>query len=200
MSDDHIHGAGTITAAGSGQEGETAVASSAVAAPFAEVRQEAEKGALRPLFGAAAPAGARGATAAPTARQEGGSAAASSALPVAFAESEQEAKQAAVRPLLGAASLQPALTGAGFTYRHNWGARRGQWTLRLNMAGVTALSRVFVSIGEGSAPGPDAGKFIGAARYTVHNVAPRAGGVDIWVNIEWSSDILLYVDYLVVNP
>jgi hypothetical protein len=34
----------------------------------------------------------------------------------------------------------------------------------------------------------------------VHNVAPRAGGVDIWVNIEWSSDILLYVDYLVVNP
>lgn len=150
MSDDHIHGAGMITAAGSGQEGGTAVASSAVAAPFAEVRQEAEKGALRPL--------------------------------------------------LGAASLQPALTGAGFTYRHNWGARRGQWTLRLNMAGVTALSRVLVSIGEGSAPGPDAGKFIGAARYTVHNVAPRAGGVDIWVNIEWSSDILLYVDYLVVNP
>jgi hypothetical protein len=101
---------------------------------------------------------------------------------------------------LGAASLQPELAGAGFTYRHNWGARRGQWTLRLNWAAVTPQSRVLVSIGEGTAGGPDAGKFIGAARYTVHNVAPRAGGVDIWVNIEWSSDILLYVDYLVVNP
>ena len=36
--------------------------------------------------------------------------------------------------------------------------------------------------------------------YTVHNVAPRAGGVDIWVNIEWDSDIRIYVDYLVINP
>jgi hypothetical protein len=59
---------------------------------------------------------------------------------------------------------------------------------------------VLVSIGEGAAGGPDNGKFLGAARYTLHNVAPRAGGVDIWVNIEWGSDIPLYVDYLVVNP
>jgi hypothetical protein len=111
-----------------------------------------------------------------------------------------EVEQAAVRPRVGAGSLEPELSGAGFTYRHNWGPRRGQWTLRLNLAGVTPRSHVFVSIGEGVAGGPDAGKFIGAARYTVHNVAPRAGGVDIWVNVEWGSDILLYADYVVVNP
>ena len=65
---------------------------------------------------------------------------------------------------------------------------------------VNSRSRVLVAIGEGAAGGADNGKFIGAARYTVHNVAPRAGGVDIWVNIEWSADIALYVDYLVINP
>ena len=98
------------------------------------------------------------------------------------------------------ATPQPALSGTGFTYRHNWGPRRGQWVLRLNMANVHPRSHVFVSIGEGVAGGPDAGMFLGAARYTVHNVVPRAGGVDIWVNVEWNSDILLYADYLVVNP
>ena len=100
----------------------------------------------------------------------------------------------------GSGGLQPALSGNGFTYRHDWGARRGQWLLRLNWGEVNPRSQVFVSIAEGAGGGPDSGKFIGAARYAVHNVAPRAGGVDVWVDIEWSSDIALYVDYLVVNP
>lgn len=95
---------------------------------------------------------------------------------------------------------RPALQGDGFTYRHNWGARRGQWVLRLNWPAVQPRSKVFVAIGEGAAGGVDAGKFVGSARYTLHNVAPRAGGVDIWINIEWGSDIALYVDHLVVNP
>ena len=125
---------------------------------------------------------------------------ASSALPTPFAEVSQAAEQAAVRPLLGATTPEPALSGTGFTYRHDWGARRGGWKLNLSWGAVNPRSRVLVSIGEGVAGGPDAGKFIGAAKYTLHNVAPRAGGVDIWVNIEWSSNIRLYVDYLVVNP
>jgi hypothetical protein len=57
-----------------------------------------------------------------------------------------------------------------------------------------------VAIGEGAPGGPDAGKFIGGAKYHLNNVAPRNGGVDIWVDIDWGSDIRLYVDYLVVNP
>lgn len=194
MLDDRIQEVEMIDADRSGQ-GATVAASSAITAPFAEVSQEVDKDAVRSLFPATAPASTT-----PTARKEASSGVASSALPAAFAESIQDANPATVRSLLGAAVLQPALAGAGFTYRHNWGAKRGQWTLRLNWGSVNARSRVLVSIGEGTAAGPDAGKFIGAARYTVHNVAPRAGGVDIWVNIEWSADILLFVDYLVVNP
>jgi hypothetical protein len=128
-----------------------------------------------------------------------GTAVASSALPMPFAEVNQTAEKAAVRTFLAAAAVEPELSGTGFSYRHDWGPRRGQWTLRLNWGDVNPRSRVLVSIGEGAAGGPDNGKFIGAAKYTVHNVAPRAGGVDIWVNIEWGEDILLYVDYLVVN-
>ena len=92
------------------------------------------------------------------------------------------------------------LAGSGWTYRHDWGNKRGQWTLRLNMGGVGPRTRAFVAIAEGAAGGPDGGKHLGAARYTLHNVVPRAGGVDIWVNIEWGSDIRIYVDYLVINP
>ncbi|MET0983369.1 MAG: hypothetical protein ABWY02_14795, partial [Telluria sp.] len=123
-------------------------------------------------------------------------------IPVAGVRQEamQEVQQAAVRPLFGAASPQPELSGTGFVYRHNWGSRRGQWILPLNWGAINPRSQVFVSIAEGAPGGPDAGKFIGSARYTVHNVAPRAGGVDVWVNIEWEADIPIYVDYLVVNP
>lgn len=112
----------------------------------------------------------------------------------------RELSRDVARATAGAALPQPELSGSGFSYRHNWGARRGQSTLRLNLAGVTPRSHVFVSIGEGMPGGPDAGKFVGASRYTLHNVAPRAGGVDIWVNVEWGTEILLYADYLVVNP
>ncbi len=100
----------------------------------------------------------------------------------------------------GSGSNEPALRGNGFTYRHNWGKKRGSQKLRLNWSSITPRSLVFVSIGEGAAGGPNSGKFIGAARYTLHNVAPRNGGVDIWVDINWRSNIPLYVDYLVINP
>jgi hypothetical protein len=133
----------------------------------------------------------------PTARQEGESVT-PSALAAPFAEVMQEASQGEVQPF--GAAVEPELSGTGFTYRHNWGARRGQWKLLLNWGDVNPRSKVFVAIGEGAGADVDSGKFIGGARYTLHNVAPRAGGVDIWVNIEWNSDISLFVDYLVVNP
>jgi hypothetical protein len=117
-----------------------------------------------------------------------------------FVDVSQEADQRAVRPRSNPGSPESALSGTGFTYRHDWGRRRGSQTLRLNWGAANPRSRVFVSIGEGAGGGLDNGKFIGSARYTVHNVAPRAGGVDVWVNIEWGSDISLYVDYLVINP
>jgi len=93
-----------------------------------------------------------------------------------------------------------AFFGNGYRYRHDWGNLNGQHILPLNWGLITPNSLVFVAIGEGVPPAPAAGKFIGAARYTVHNVAPSNGVVSIWVNIEWGSPIRLYVDYFVFNP
>lgn len=123
-------------------------------------------------------------------------------IPVAGARQEavQEVLQGAVQPLFGAAAPQPELSGAGFIYRHDWGLRRGEWVLQLNWGDINPRSHVFVSIGEGAAGGTDAGKLVGSARCTVHNVAPRAGGVDVRINVESDADIPLYADYLVVNP
>jgi hypothetical protein len=149
-------------------------------AAYAEVSQDADEAAVRTFMGAPS----------------------SQTSQFAYEEVQEDAGEAAGQPLaLGAdGSPEPGLTGNGFSYRHDFGRRRGQHVLRLNWGVVTSRSRVLVSVGEGAAGGPDNGKFVGSARYTVHNVAPRAGGVDVWVNIEWGADISIYVDYLVVNP
>lgn len=117
---------------------------------------------------------------------------ASSAGVTRYAHAEQEADPADVAQIAG--------PGSGFCIRVNWGNRHGQWVLSYAHPSINARSRVFVAVSEGAAGGPDAGKFIGAARYTVHNVAPRAGGVDIMVDIDWNTNILLYADYFVCNP
>ena len=83
--------------------------------------------------------------------------------------------------------------------RVDWGNRHGNWILQLNWGVISSRTAVFVAIGEGAAGGPIAGKFIGSAKYTLFNVAPRAGGVDIRINIDWDSDIRIYADYLVVS-
>ena len=92
------------------------------------------------------------------------------------------------------------LFGNGYRYRHNWGNLKGQHILPLNWSLIRPNSLVFVAIGEGAAGGISNGKFIGEARYTVHNVAPQNGVISIWVNIEWPNPIPLYVDYFVFNP
>lgn len=119
-----------------------------------------------------------------------------------FIEDSQSADARSVQSLFGTPGdvTSQDLIGTGFSYRHDWGNRRGQHVLRLNIGSVNQRSRVFVSIGEGAAGGPNGGKHMGAARFTVHNVVPRAGGIDIWINIEWGSDLRIYADYLVVNP
>lgn len=121
----------------------------------------------------------------------------SSVLQLPTAQEIQEVNAEQVRQLFGGEASAENLIGTGFTYRHDWGDRKGQWTLNLNWGAVNADSRVFVAIGEGA---PGGGKLIGGARYTLHNVAPQNGRVSIWVNIEWGDPIRLYVDYLVVNP
>jgi hypothetical protein len=112
----------------------------------------------------------------------------------------QDVEEQKVHELFGGEVVTEGLIGTGFTYRHDWGNKHGSWKLFLNWGAITANSRVFVAIGEGAAGGPPAGKFIGDAKYTLMNVAPTNGQVGIWVNIDWGSDIRIYVDYLVVTP
>lgn len=82
-----------------------------------------------------------------------------------------------------------AITGP-LLYRHDWGLGNGRRKLLLNWEGLSRNNQVYVSIHEGN--------FVGDAVYTVHNVAPRDGGVDIRVNVDWGSPIRLFADYLVM--
>jgi hypothetical protein len=90
------------------------------------------------------------------------------------------------------------LSGNGFTYRHDWGNLKGRINLNLAWDAIQQGSKVFVSATEFGGGNQDA--FIGAARYTVHNVAPHAGGVSVQINVEWDSPIRVRLDYLIVNP
>ncbi|MEG4856915.1 hypothetical protein QUB75_04070 [Microcoleus sp. K1-B6] len=118
-------------------------------------------------------------------------------------QESQEANLEEVRQL-GAPQdgASPAiLFGNGYAYRHDWGFKKGQHILPLNWGLITPNSLVFVAIGEGVSPNTTAGKKIGEARYTLHNVSPQNGVVKIWVNIEWEHSLIrLYADYFVFNP
>jgi hypothetical protein len=90
------------------------------------------------------------------------------------------------------------LVGNGFTYRHDWGNRRGKWKLNLHMGGITCNSRVWVTATEFGG-GQQCG-FIGDAAYTVQNVATSNGVISVQVVIDWPDPIRVRLDYLIVNP
>jgi len=92
---------------------------------------------------------------------------------------------------------QGELTFPDWTYRQYWGFRNGQWLLTLTSSRILARTNVFVSCSEVDA---NIVPFVGGARYTVHNVAPRAGSVTIRLNIEWPSPLRTQCSYLFVNP
>lgn len=79
------------------------------------------------------------------------------------------------------------------------GNKCGQWRLNLTWSGViNCNSRVFVSCSEFNRANGCA--FIGAVRYTVHNVSPYNDSVNVWVEISWDSDIPIRLDYSIINP
>jgi hypothetical protein len=100
--------------------------------------------------------------------------------------------------LLGGVSPQNGTTYGplyGYSYRHDWGYRYGQWKLTLNWCAVSPTSKVYVSITEVDANG---NPFIGSARYTVHNVSPQNCSVNTWMNIEWGAPIRVIANYIVL--
>lgn len=62
---------------------------------------------------------------------------------------------------------------------------------------INSNSRVFASLSEYSYAGPYSGRFMGAARMTVHNVVPFNGGVTVWTDVEWGSALNVRMDLLV---
>jgi hypothetical protein len=82
-----------------------------------------------------------------------------------------------------------------FGISQDWGLKRGTWVLVLETPSITRTSLVFASCSEG----PPGGKFVGAARFSIENVAPFDGGVKVRVNIDWPSPLALSVDYLVAT-
>ncbi|QXJ24705.1 hypothetical protein AGRA3207_006082 [Actinomadura graeca] len=63
---------------------------------------------------------------------------------------------------------------------------RGQVILNATSGAFTPSTRVVVSIVEVDANNVP---FIGSARMTIHNVRPYQGGVHVWANIEWDSNL-----------
>ncbi|WP_426120821.1 hypothetical protein [Kocuria sp. LHG3120] len=110
---------------------------------------------------------------------------------------EQQLDEDQLKLLFGGEGGTDELSGSGYTYRHDWGDRRGWLRLTLNSGNVTRHTRVFVSVGEGAAGG---GKIVGAARYTLHNVGVQDGSITTRIHIDHNDPIRLSVDYLIINP
>ncbi|WP_141585752.1 hypothetical protein [Actinomadura sp. WMMA1423] len=53
----------------------------------------------------------------------------------------------------------------------------------------TRVTASIVEVDNADAP------FIGAARMTIHNVRPYQGGVQVWANIEWNTDLRVRISY-----
>jgi hypothetical protein len=119
-----------------------------------------------------------------------------------YGELFHEVDESKVVRLAGASAsdIGAAAVSGMWAYRWDAGNWHGQLNYTLSWPGIiTPSSLVFVAAGEGQAGGPGAGKFVGNARYTVHNVAPANGFVVARINVEWNGPIRVYVDYLVVN-
>ncbi|MBS1968578.1 MAG: hypothetical protein JST60_22830 [Chloroflexi bacterium SZAS-1] len=84
-----------------------------------------------------------------------------------------------------------------YSSRVYWGFKNGSWKLTLYDSRITVNSRVFASVSEVDANGY---RIVGAAKYTVHNIAPRNGAVTIWITIDWGSPLRTVADYLVIQP
>jgi hypothetical protein len=88
-----------------------------------------------------------------------------------------------------------------FTYRHAWSNQHnGRVNLRVTgFFGIRPDWNVFVSAGQARVHGDaTAGMFIGAARFTVNNVAPESDAMLVQLTIEWDAPLSVITDYLVV--
>ena len=84
-----------------------------------------------------------------------------------------------------------SLAGILGAFRWDWGILgNGDWILSLNWSIITATSIVLVSVSEG---------VLGTCKITLFNVAPRNGGVDIWINISCPTGARIYESIVVIG-
>jgi hypothetical protein len=94
-----------------------------------------------------------------------------------------------------ASAVQPLTSNPGFfcLWKGN-----GNITLNINCGGINAASNVMISLSEYSnAANPVNSRFMGAAKFAINNVCPRAGGVVINMDITWSSPLMIYISILI---
>ena len=109
-------------------------------------------------------------------------------------ESEDEAtvNDSQVVRLFGGDTVgaEAIISGTMLAYRQDWGRKKGIHTLRLNWGEIDVDSLVLAAVKEGP--------FVGSAHYLLYNVAPRRGGVDIRVHVNWDTPLPLLVDYFAI--
>ncbi|MDZ8239293.1 MAG: hypothetical protein RMZ69_19435 [Nostoc sp. ChiQUE01a] len=106
-----------------------------------------------------------------------------------------EVKEEDVKPLF---TTPQNISGNGLTARIIFPNRvNGRVRANLTWSFVRKSTLVFASATE---VGPDGTAFIGGANYSVNNVVPYDGGVEIIVTIGHNSPLTLRVDYLAINP
>jgi len=97
-------------------------------------------------------------------------------------------------------TAKPHVFGSGstaFSTYYTWRANGVHQQVRFANANVNANSRVLVNISEYN--GTAQGRFIGAARMAVYNIAPYQGGFLAWVEIDWQNPLPIRFD-VVVDP
>jgi hypothetical protein len=74
----------------------------------------------------------------------------------------------------------------------------GTQIVRIRADAARATSKIFVSVSEYNTTTREA--FVGDARMTVCNVVPHSGSFEVWIQVEWRSDLPVLLSWMVVNP
>ena len=74
---------------------------------------------------------------------------------------------------------------------------RGRVIVTFKDARIRWTSRVVASAGEHRPTRLVAPNIIGSARILAANVSPREGEVDVWVEIDWGTDLEIHVSIMV---
>jgi hypothetical protein len=84
-----------------------------------------------------------------------------------------------------------------------WSLHRGRVKLDLTWHEISRNSVVVITASQGDPPITSPlrpARWVGAANFTVSNVAPRDGGVIFVVNIDWSEPLNLWTYITVFDP